>query len=165
MSDLLLTSIGGLIAASVGLVGNFVTAHFSKKSRRDLYIHAALERRLIVHQEAFKISLELPGLAHEADESKKNNALSKHYKWWNEHCLFLSHSSRWEFYKVLSLTSNYKMLISMAKNDSNNETRQINAWNSIMNLPRLIEIGVNDPLISSEKNKVEFDENGRIRVN
>lgn len=97
---------------------------------------AALDERLKAHQEAYALFMELYWKVHQQD---KGDTVSLAYKWWNEHCLYLSEPARSAFRAGINDIVSY--------NDYKNSPEQMPAWDRINKVFKHLEEGVGLPSI------------------
>lgn len=96
-----------ITASWVGFVGAFIGAtipaamqwFLSRRERLERYKLVALEKRLEVHQQAFRIWRELMVSLNKPDQLAQ--VVQRGQDWWNDHCLYLDGKSRKSFYSSL----------------------------------------------------------------
>lgn len=81
LCGVLIATLGAYLGAKHGSISS------SRKRNSRKYTHAALDKRLEVHQAAFSLSLQLPSAAE--DPTKNAKVLHDCDKFWKENCLFM----------------------------------------------------------------------------
>jgi hypothetical protein len=83
--------VGVIVGSLISTVTKIIIANLEQKDRFRL---VALEKRLQVHQEAYKLWLEMFGSLH---DNKINEIAWKCEEWWNGNCLYLDSKTREAF--------------------------------------------------------------------
>ena len=136
-----------------------------KLERKDKYKLVAIEKRLEAHQQAFYKSNKLRLVIHESNWKKKNDVLSDAWEFWNSNCLYLEKGTRENFYKIISLVSDYhdyleNWKLSKPGPDKENANKlMMKAWDDIHELPKIIMREVELEPISIKEEKDATGEN------
>lgn len=125
MKDIVITGLFTLSGSIVGFSAKFIFDYFQdKRSRRDRYYFAILEKRFEANQKAFSLVEKLKWLIHEKDEAKYK--VTKEVKeWYDNYCLYLPPELRKEFRDVLHDVSFYDIQL-----DDYKATGFEKGWNS-----------------------------------
>jgi len=142
-----------IIPAATGLVGIVVgwlgTWFISERQRNTAFRMAALDRRLEIHQEAYRLWHEMVSAFH--DPKKGPETAARCQQWWFDNCLYLDAKSRKEFFQCAREACLYGVL-----KDPNNLAETTARFKRIQNVFKLLEEGVHLPPIGElEKPPVE----------
>ena len=157
MSDQIISAIIALCGA---LFGCLITIFISYLNRKDKYLFTALDKKLEKHQEAFKLATGLPSAVHNSNKEEGREYIIKCHNWWNENCLYLEPNARKSFYNTVQTAYIYNDLLCGYRNNTISYENLHQNWIKIMNLPKIIEKGVNKPLISPTNIKQKLNEIG-----
>ena len=101
MKDTVITGLFTLGGTILGFSVKFMFDFFQdKRSRRDRYYFAMLEKRFEANQKAFSLAVKLKSVIHE-DETKKYEVTKSVKEWYDNHCLYLPPTLRKDFRSVI----------------------------------------------------------------
>ena len=106
-----LIALCGVIFSTLGAflgsyLGYKITRRISKTERYDRYAFAALDKRLLAHQEAYYHIHKL----WQSEEGKEIESLNISYEWYLKNCLYLDKDSKEIFLAFMINYRTYKML-------------------------------------------------------
>lgn len=152
--------LSAIFAFSGSIIGYFINLRISKTTRKDNYVLTSLNEKLAAHQKAFVLSFELPSIAHKSDTDEGSKYINECFSWWKQNCLYLEPLARKAFYNTVQTTSNYKIFLEGFRDGSTSKDELYGYWREIVNLPKIIETGINEPLISPIDYKTEINAEG-----
>lgn len=94
---------------------------------------AALDRRLLAHQEAYAICRDLVGVAQGVPNPANPDLLAKFQEWWSKNCLYLTADASEALYKAYLLAPRFKWI---ERNQS--EIEAAAAWEKVIGAEDII---------------------------
>ena len=107
--------------------------------RKDKYQLAALDERLKVHQQAFRITWSLLESIHDEGDTR-GEALRKLYDFWLDHSLYLTNDARKAYFQGLEYFRTYGLLLKVwhSNHDPKTEKELNEKFDYISKLPEII---------------------------
>ena len=162
--------VGGIVGGFIAIGGQYFL--FKKEStfrkllrdadREDKFKLIALDKRLEKHQEAYSHWVDLIRAIYDKG-TKKQDAVSKCFEFWNNNCLYLDMESSKALKDCamdVSMYSEYLQVNKEAKRDGQQRIYDTNEmWDTIMSVGQIISDGVGLPHLKSE-GIIEYDKDG-----
>jgi len=139
------TIVAALIIAIVPTGGWLLTWYISRTQRKADFRMAALDRRLAIHQEAYKLWWEMVSALHSKTGPDK---AAECQKWWIGNCLYLDAKSRKEFIDCAGEAFFYNDL-----KDINKPAETKARFQRIMRVFELLAEGVELPTIGENEGR------------
>ncbi|MGD8777493.1 MAG: hypothetical protein PVH88_00850 [Ignavibacteria bacterium] len=137
-------------------IGAFITLIVRKFESIDKFRLVAIEKRLQIHQEAFRHWYNMLWVIHK--ENEKIEVIKAARNFWVDKCLFLEKETRKEFDVVIQLVDFYREKLEWAKSLSDKDEKQKaeqeyqKDWNRIRNLAVLIQKEIKlEPIVPNIK--------------
>jgi hypothetical protein len=149
-SDALLSLISAIIG---GLIATSSQAWTSAQDRENQLRLAAIERRLVAHQEAYALWRKLIFTSNEDKEF--GNVVLECQSWWNNNCLFLDSKSRKAFFDAFMAAPSRPVLLRSRDTSAIKENYEImtRAGEIIVKGILLPTIGDESKFVQSQKSK------------
>lgn len=133
-------SVVGLVAVLIGAAISAATSILLSRENSCLQMRtAALEKRLVKHQEAYTLWCKIVRNAHNCDSI--GEVIHEAEEWWNKNCLYLDAASREAFRNCLLFAPNHKSLLEGRRSEEV-EKRIRESWKEIMKPGKTLVEGV-----------------------
>ena len=139
----------GFLGVIIGVISAAITQFIVANRMQQIQLRlAALDRRLIAHQEAFTLWRDILSNVHDVEANKVTVAECQ--VWWNHNCLYLDPSARRAFQIAYISASNHPSLLSVP---GGSEVVKRN-WEDIERAGKEIVKGASLPSLGENESKI-----------